>query len=106
MLKLVCSLLLACLLTVEKLETFLKQFPDYPNSFLIGGPADIFVTELADQVKKHNTILLSISFKPIYILNVFCLACLASLIPASEIKGRASAIVLPLSDKSSQWYAH
>ncbi|XP_031122142.1 uncharacterized protein LOC116025164 [Ipomoea triloba] len=38
--------------SVEKLETFLKQFPDYPNSFLIGGPADIFVTELADQLQK------------------------------------------------------
>lgn len=32
------------------LESFLKQFPDFPNSFLLGGPADIFVIELADQV--------------------------------------------------------
>lgn len=38
--------------SVEKLERFLKQFPDYQNGFLIGGPADIFVTELADQLQK------------------------------------------------------
>lgn len=35
---------------VDKLESFLKQFPDYPNAFLVGGAPDIFVTELADQV--------------------------------------------------------
>ncbi|XP_039131649.1 uncharacterized protein LOC120268274 [Dioscorea cayenensis subsp. rotundata] len=34
------------------LESFLKQFPDFPNSFLLGGPADIFVIELADQLQK------------------------------------------------------
>ncbi|CAH9114438.1 unnamed protein product [Cuscuta epithymum] len=38
--------------SVEQLESFFKQFPDYPNAFLIGGPADIFVTELADQLQK------------------------------------------------------
>lgn len=35
---------------VDKLESFLKQFPDYPNAFLVGGAPDIFITELADQV--------------------------------------------------------
>lgn len=34
----------------DSLEAFLKQFPDFPNAFLIGGAPDIFVTELADQV--------------------------------------------------------
>ncbi|CAI9778776.1 unnamed protein product [Fraxinus pennsylvanica] len=38
--------------SVDKLENFLKQFPGYPNSFLIGGPADFFVIELADQIQK------------------------------------------------------
>ncbi|XP_058109751.1 uncharacterized protein LOC131252968 isoform X1 [Magnolia sinica] len=38
--------------TVDKLETFLKQFPVFPNSFLVGGPADIFVIELTDQLQK------------------------------------------------------
>ncbi|EYU18952.1 hypothetical protein ABFS82_04G184000 [Erythranthe guttata] len=38
--------------SVDKLESFLKQFPDFPNAFLIGGPSDIFVTELADQLQK------------------------------------------------------
>ncbi|KAF8396758.1 hypothetical protein HHK36_018389 [Tetracentron sinense] len=37
---------------VDRLETFLKQFPVFPNAFLIGGPADIFVIELTDQLQK------------------------------------------------------
>ncbi|KAH6814120.1 K-stimulated pyrophosphate-energized sodium pump protein [Perilla frutescens var. frutescens] len=37
---------------VDKLESFLKQFPDFPNAFLVGGAADVFVTELADQLQK------------------------------------------------------
>ncbi|XP_051113369.1 uncharacterized protein LOC127239318 [Andrographis paniculata] len=37
---------------VDKLESFLKQFPDFPNAFLIGGASDILVTELADQLQK------------------------------------------------------
>ncbi|XP_057782826.1 uncharacterized protein LOC131000771 [Salvia miltiorrhiza] len=37
---------------VDKLESFLKQFPDYPNAFLVGGAPDIFITELADQLQK------------------------------------------------------
>ncbi|KAK4709625.1 hypothetical protein R3W88_030550 [Solanum pinnatisectum] len=36
----------------DKLGSFLRQFPDFPNAFLIGGAADIFVTELADQLQK------------------------------------------------------
>ncbi|MBA0701022.1 hypothetical protein Goari_022507, partial [Gossypium aridum] len=36
----------------EKIESFLKQCPVFPNSFLIGGPADILVIELADQLQK------------------------------------------------------
>ncbi|XP_021279185.1 uncharacterized protein LOC110412866 [Herrania umbratica] len=38
--------------SVEKLESFLKQCPAFPNAFLIGGPADILVIELADQLQK------------------------------------------------------
>lgn len=38
--------------TADKLESFLKQFPDFPNAFLVGSPTDISVTELADQVIK------------------------------------------------------
>ncbi|KAG6417976.1 hypothetical protein SASPL_120173 [Salvia splendens] len=37
---------------VDKLQSFLKQFPDYPNAFLVGGGPDIFITELADQLQK------------------------------------------------------
>ncbi|XP_071741047.1 uncharacterized protein [Rutidosis leptorrhynchoides] len=37
---------------VDKIESFLKNFPVYPNAFLVGGPADIFVIELADQLQK------------------------------------------------------
>ncbi|CAH9094375.1 unnamed protein product [Cuscuta europaea] len=37
---------------VDKLENFLSQFPDFPNALFIGGPADFFVTELADQLQK------------------------------------------------------
>ncbi|CAI9108050.1 OLC1v1007565C1 [Oldenlandia corymbosa var. corymbosa] len=38
--------------SADKLHSFLKQFPDVPNAFLIGGPADIFVTEIADHLLK------------------------------------------------------
>ncbi|KAK6271958.1 hypothetical protein POUND7_009041 [Theobroma cacao] len=38
--------------SVEKLESFFKQCPAFPNAFLIGGPADILVIELADQLQK------------------------------------------------------
>nr|CAD1839767.1 unnamed protein product [Ananas comosus var. bracteatus] len=34
------------------LERFLKEFPTFPNSFLVGGPADFFVIELTDQLQK------------------------------------------------------
>ncbi|XP_042475196.1 uncharacterized protein LOC122057230 isoform X2 [Macadamia integrifolia] len=37
---------------VDKLEIFFKQFPVFPNAFLVGGPADIFVIELTDQLQK------------------------------------------------------
>lgn len=39
---------------VDKLESFLRQFPLFPNAFLVGGPADFFVIELADQVNVEN----------------------------------------------------
>ncbi|XP_057252303.1 uncharacterized protein LOC104900153 isoform X3 [Beta vulgaris subsp. vulgaris] len=37
---------------VDKLGDFLNKFPTFPNSFLVGGPADIFVIELTDQIQK------------------------------------------------------
>ncbi|KAA8549242.1 hypothetical protein F0562_000926 [Nyssa sinensis] len=37
---------------VDELESFLKQFPDFPNTFLVGGPADVFIIELSDQLQK------------------------------------------------------
>ncbi|KAF8397521.1 hypothetical protein HHK36_016438 [Tetracentron sinense] len=36
---------------VDKLDTFLKHSPVFPNAFLVGGPADIFVIELTDQLQ-------------------------------------------------------
>ncbi|KAJ7947682.1 K-stimulated pyrophosphate-energized sodium pump protein [Quillaja saponaria] len=36
----------------DKLQSFLKQCPVFPNAFLVGGSADIFVIELADQLQK------------------------------------------------------
>lgn len=38
--------------SVDKLDSFLKQIPAFPNAFLVGGPADFFVIELADQLQK------------------------------------------------------
>ncbi|KAL3625885.1 hypothetical protein CASFOL_030414 [Castilleja foliolosa] len=38
--------------SADMIESFLKQFPDFPNAFLIGGASDIFVMELADQLQK------------------------------------------------------
>lgn len=49
---------LTLLLSDDSLEIFLKNFPTYPNAFLVGGPADIFVIELTDQV--HHTFAASI----------------------------------------------
>ncbi|KAI3772377.1 hypothetical protein L6452_03562 [Arctium lappa] len=37
---------------VGKLESFFQHFPEFPNAFLVGGPADIFVIELTDQLQK------------------------------------------------------
>lgn len=37
---------------VGKIESFLKNFPEFPNAFLVGGPADILVIELSDQLQK------------------------------------------------------
>ncbi|TVU21889.1 hypothetical protein EJB05_31560 [Eragrostis curvula] len=34
------------------LSSFLEHFPPFPNSFLVGGPADYFVIELTDQLQK------------------------------------------------------
>ncbi|PKA63248.1 hypothetical protein AXF42_Ash017716 [Apostasia shenzhenica] len=36
----------------HKLESFLKHFPVSANAFLVGGPADVFVIELTDQIQK------------------------------------------------------
>ncbi|KZV26749.1 hypothetical protein F511_20918 [Dorcoceras hygrometricum] len=36
----------------DKLERFFKQCPDFPNAFLLGSAADIFVIELSDQLQK------------------------------------------------------
>ncbi|GMI97085.1 hypothetical protein like AT5G59960 [Hibiscus trionum] len=38
--------------SVDKIESFVKQCPAFPNSFLVGGPADILVIELTDQLQK------------------------------------------------------
>ncbi|XP_044507079.1 uncharacterized protein LOC123226595 isoform X2 [Mangifera indica] len=38
--------------SVDKLESFLKQFPVFPNAFLVGSPADFFAIELTDQLQK------------------------------------------------------
>jgi hypothetical protein len=36
------------------LSSFLEHFPTFPNSFLVGGPADYFVIELTDQVARFG----------------------------------------------------
>ncbi|KAK8544468.1 hypothetical protein V6N13_056247 [Hibiscus sabdariffa] len=38
--------------SVEKLESFLKLCPTFPNASLVGGAADILTIELADQLQK------------------------------------------------------
>lgn len=39
------------LFAADKMESFMKQCPDFPNALLVGGPSDIFVIELTDQVR-------------------------------------------------------
>ncbi|CAM8898675.1 unnamed protein product [Rhodiola kirilowii] len=38
--------------SVDKLESFLEHCPVFPNSILVGGPSDIFVIEVSDQLQK------------------------------------------------------
>ncbi|KAF7823587.1 plant/mmn10-180 protein [Senna tora] len=38
--------------SADKMDSFLKNCPAFPNAFLVGGPADIFITELTDQLLK------------------------------------------------------
>ncbi|XP_021820403.1 uncharacterized protein LOC110762102 isoform X2 [Prunus avium] len=38
--------------SVDKLGSFLRQFPLFPNAFLVGSAEDFFVIELADQLQK------------------------------------------------------
>lgn len=40
--------------SADKIDCFLKQCPAFPTAFLIGGSADIFVTELTDQLQKSK----------------------------------------------------
>ncbi|MCI32457.1 hypothetical protein A2U01_0053671, partial [Trifolium medium] len=37
-----------------KVDSFLKQCPVFQTAFLVGGPADIFVSELTDQVHLNH----------------------------------------------------
>ncbi|XP_042510023.1 uncharacterized protein LOC122085607 isoform X2 [Macadamia integrifolia] len=39
-------------LLLSRFIFFYNQFPVFPNAFLVGGPADIFVIELTDQLQK------------------------------------------------------
>lgn len=41
--------------SADKLDSFLKHFPDFPTAFFVGGPADIFVIEVTDQVRVSKT---------------------------------------------------
>ncbi|XP_078429201.1 K-stimulated pyrophosphate-energized sodium pump protein isoform X2 [Wolffia australiana] len=36
----------------DKLKHFLDSFPEYPTAILVGGPEDVFVIELTDQLQK------------------------------------------------------
>ncbi|GMJ08970.1 hypothetical protein like AT5G59960 [Hibiscus trionum] len=38
--------------SVDKIESFVKQCPAFPSAFLVGGPGDILVIELTDQLQK------------------------------------------------------
>ncbi|KAF8082739.1 hypothetical protein N665_0809s0041 [Sinapis alba] len=38
--------------SVDKLDSFLRNFPEFPNAFLVGGPGDFLVIELTDQLQK------------------------------------------------------
>lgn len=40
--------------TVDRLDSFLRNFPEFPNAFLVGGAGDFLVIELTDQVKKQR----------------------------------------------------
>lgn len=74
----------------DKLGSFLRQFPDFPNAFLIGGAADIFVTELADQVRAGSLTSQAVS---LFFLYVFSFALIMS---ASKTKSGASVVALSL----------
>lgn len=53
--------IIICFVSDDKLKSFLKQFPPFPNAILVGGPADLFVIELTDQVNLRVTTLPNVS---------------------------------------------
>ncbi|KAF3333633.1 hypothetical protein FCM35_KLT01324 [Carex littledalei] len=56
----------------DVLQNFLMQFPTYPNSFLVGGPADYFVIELTDMLQK-------LKVEPVLIHYLSCMGVLQGL---------------------------
>lgn len=84
----------------DKMETFLKQFPEFPNAFMTGAPADIFVIEVADQVKY---ILIPKRCSFLFFLSAIHLV--TSIVSASKIEGGACATTLSFRDKSSPRYS-
>jgi len=74
----------------DKLGSFLRQFPDFPNAFLIGDATDIFVTELADQVREVSSTPQSISLLFLYLFSFILM------LSASKTKSGASVVALSL----------
>ncbi|KAG0473669.1 hypothetical protein HPP92_015526 [Vanilla planifolia] len=56
----------------DKLKDFLKHFPTSSNAFLVGGPGDIFVIELTDQLQK-------LKVEPVLLHYLSCLRALQGL---------------------------
>lgn len=85
------------------LERFLKEFPTFPNSFLVGGPADFFVIELTDQVTSLVIAVVTmaeLSFDRFCLkYDVYRLIYISS--SASEVKSWAGTSTLPLSHERS-----
>lgn len=83
---------------MDRLDSFLRNFPEFPNAFLVGGAGDFLVIELTDQVLKR----LSVNTRKICSEEVTHLICYCD--AAAKTESRTSAATLSFSDEDSSRY--
>lgn len=83
------------------MESFLKHCPTSPNAFFGGGPSDIFVTELTDQVYLHWE---SCGYHKKYTCDSYAKLLHMFMLVASEVEGGTSAAALSFTSQNTSGY--